>query len=42
MTIKFFEDFQISTLKIKNGHIRFRKSGHGPLYLCCTGIHKHM
>ena len=26
MTIKFFEDFQIFTLKIKNGHIRFRKA----------------
>ena len=33
MTIKFFEGFEISTLKIKNGHIRYRKAGDGLLML---------
>mgnify|MGYP001459394573 CR=1 FL=1 len=37
MTIKFFEDFEISTLKIKNGYIRFRKAGHGPALLMLHG-----
>ena len=37
MTIKFFEDFEISTFKIKNGYIRFRKAGHGPALLMLHG-----
>ena len=37
MALNFFEDFEISSIKIKNGSIRYRKAGHGPALLMLHG-----
>ncbi len=37
MVIDFFKDFEISTIKIKNGSIRYRKAGYGPPLLMLHG-----